>query len=83
MTRLFYYLMAFTLLAPLMTHGQYYFKHYQVDDGLLHNAVTSVIQDREGLLWVGTRAGLDRFDGYTFKPCENKNRQSITSVIIL
>lgn len=72
MTRLFYYLMAFTLLAPLMTHGQYYFKHYQVDDGLLHNAVTSVIQDREGLLWVGTRAGLDRFDGYTFKPCENK-----------
>lgn len=75
MMRLFYYVIALSLLvqlAPVIAHGQYYFKHYQVDDGLLHNAVTSVIQDKNGMIWVGTRAGLNRFDGYTFKPCDNR-----------
>lgn len=54
-------------------YGQYYFKHYQVDDGLVHNAVTAVIQDSTGLIWVGTRGGLNRFDGYTFKAYKNNN----------
>lgn len=69
------YVIALSLLlqlVPLMAPGQYYFKHYQVDDGLLHNAVTSVIQDKNGMIWVGTRAGLNRFDGYSFKPCDNR-----------
>ncbi|MFT3902679.1 MAG: two-component regulator propeller domain-containing protein [Niabella sp.] len=56
-------------------YGQYYFKHYRVDDGLVHNSVISVIQDRSGLIWIGTRAGLTRFDGYSFKPCENKKNK--------
>lgn len=54
-------------------YGQYYFKHYQVDDGLVHNAVTAVIQDSTGLIWVGTRGGLNRFDGYSFKAYKNNN----------
>lgn len=45
----------------------YYFKHYQVDDGLLHNNVTSIIQDKRGFMWIGTKGGLSRYDGYTFK----------------
>ncbi|WEK38313.1 MAG: two-component regulator propeller domain-containing protein [Candidatus Pseudobacter hemicellulosilyticus] len=45
----------------------YYFKHYQVDDGLSHNNVNCITQDRLGFMWVGTRTGLNRFDGYTFK----------------
>lgn len=45
----------------------YYFRHYQVDEGLLHNNVTCILQDRLGFIWMGTRAGLNRFDGYTFK----------------
>ena len=56
-------------------YGQYYFKHYQVDDGLVHNAVMSIIQDKEGLIWIGTRGGLNRFDGYTFKPYKNNSDQ--------
>jgi signal transduction histidine kinase/ligand-binding sensor domain-containing protein len=49
----------------------YYFKHYQVDDGLSHNSVTSLLQDSKGLMWIGTRSGLNRFDGYTFKTIKN------------
>ncbi|WP_316812285.1 two-component regulator propeller domain-containing protein [Pedobacter heparinus] len=59
--------------AVLSCKGQsYYFKHYQADNGLAHNSVTSIIQDKKGLIWIGTRGGLNRFDGYTFKTYKNK-----------
>jgi len=50
----------------------YYFKHYQADEGLAHNSVSAIIQDKKGLIWVGTRGGLNRFDGYSFKTCKNE-----------
>ena len=59
-------------IIPGKAPAQYYFKHYQVDDGLVHNAVTSILQDSRGLIWIGTRGGLNRFDGYTFKSYQNQ-----------
>ncbi|MFT3902186.1 MAG: two-component regulator propeller domain-containing protein [Niabella sp.] len=65
------YYIIFTLV--FFIHSQqssgafYYFKHYQVDEGLLHNNVNCITQDKLGFIWIGTRAGLNRFDGYTFK----------------
>ncbi|HET7116587.1 MAG TPA: histidine kinase, partial [Hanamia sp.] len=35
-------------------------------DGLSSNSVTSVAQDRNGIIWAGTENGLNRFDGYGF-----------------
>ena len=29
--------------------------------------VTACIQDNDGFVWIGTRDGLNRFDGYSFK----------------
>lgn len=71
----------FFLLALLLQtmalpgYGQYYFKHYRVDNGLAHNSVMSIMQDRKGLIWVGTRGGVNRFDGYTFKAYKNKQNK--------
>ena len=45
----------------------YYFRHYQVENGLSNNAVICSLQDRKGFLWFGTKDGLNRFDGYSFK----------------
>lgn len=56
------------LLAVNTLSGQsYYFTQYQVEKGLSHNSVICTLQDKEGFMWFGTKDGLNRFDGYTFK----------------
>ncbi|HYE96162.1 MAG TPA: two-component regulator propeller domain-containing protein [Rubricoccaceae bacterium] len=40
------------------------FAHLTVNDGLSHNEVHTLLQDRRGFLWFGTADGLDRYDGY-------------------
>lgn len=58
----------FLLLATFRLQAQsFYFKHYQVNDGLSNNTVNCIVQDRMGFLWFGTRNGLNRFDGKNFK----------------
>lgn len=39
---------------------------FGVDDGLSESGVTTIRQDRDGYLWVGTQLGLNRFDGVRF-----------------
>ena len=42
------------------------FEHLTVEDGLPENSVVSMVEDRQGFLWLGTRNGLVRYDGYDF-----------------
>ena len=44
-----------------------YFQHYTTDDGLSHNVVHQLYQDDLGFLWIGTAAGVARFDGLVFR----------------
>lgn len=39
---------------------------YTIDEGLPSNTVYDIIQDSRGFIWIGTDAGLSRFDGYEF-----------------
>ncbi|MGB3800168.1 MAG: two-component regulator propeller domain-containing protein [Lewinella sp.] len=45
----------------------YYFKNYEVTDGLSHNTIHCAAQDDLGFMWFGTKNGLNRFDGYEFR----------------
>lgn len=38
---------------------------------LVNNEVTSIIQDKNGFIWFGTRGGLQKFDGYEMKLLKN------------
>lgn len=40
------------------------FKNYSVVDGLPENSGTSLIQTKDGYIWIGTQGGLARTDGY-------------------
>ncbi|HEY1115581.1 MAG TPA: two-component regulator propeller domain-containing protein, partial [Chitinophagaceae bacterium] len=53
--------------GPALLAQSWYFNHYQVERGLSNNAVICSLQDRQGFMWFGTKDGLNRFDGYTFK----------------
>lgn len=39
-------------------------RHIGLDDGLNSNAVKSIFCDGEGMMWIGTDAGLNTYDGY-------------------
>ena len=41
---------------------------WRVADGLPSDSVTAIIQTRDGFIWIGTDAGLVRFDGDKFSP---------------
>ena len=67
--RFYYYLTVICLYSILGVHGQKIkFEHYDDSDGLSHNSVRHIVQDKNGFLWLGTFSGLNRFDGYHFKP---------------
>jgi signal transduction histidine kinase/ligand-binding sensor domain-containing protein/DNA-binding response OmpR family regulator len=41
-------------------------------EGLSQGNVTSIIQDKRGFMWFGTRDGLNRYDGYEFIAYKNE-----------
>ncbi len=43
------------------------YRYYSVKDGLASREVFCAVQDSLGFMWFGTRNGLSRFDGSTFK----------------
>lgn len=43
------------------------YRSYTVADGLSNSTVKAIYQDRMGYIWMGTRDGLNRLDGYEIK----------------
>ena len=55
----------------------YFVRVWQSDDGLPQNAVSAVVQTRDGYLWVGTYNGLARFDGVRFRVFDHGNTEQL------
>ncbi len=54
-------------LGSLSLYGQqFYFDQFSVSDGLAQSTVYKIIQDRNDIYWLGTRAGVSSFEGTNF-----------------
>ena len=60
-------LLAGLFCTSLEAAPYYYFEHYTTHEGLPSNTIHCTYQDRFGFVWIGTRDGLTRFDGYDFR----------------
>jgi signal transduction histidine kinase/ligand-binding sensor domain-containing protein len=58
-------------LDPSRTLTQYVHRIWQTQQGLPQGAISSIVQTHEGYLWLGSQAGLIRFDGVKFENLEN------------
>ena len=46
--------------------AQVSFTRLTAEDGLGNNSVQCILQDKSGIVWIGTNGGLNRYDGATF-----------------
>src|SRR5208282_1060029 len=54
-------------LDPARSLQQYNLRTWSRQNGLPANGINAITQTRDGYLWLGTSAGLVRFDGIEFK----------------
>jgi ligand-binding sensor domain-containing protein len=56
----------------------YQFKNLRVEHGLNSNTILSIGQDKKGFIWIGTPAGLQRFDGCEFKTYHKRSHYGLS-----
>ncbi|MBP6619464.1 MAG: response regulator [Leadbetterella sp.] len=67
------------LIFPFQSNSQsdyLKFQNLDVKKGLSHSFVKCMLQDRLGFIWLGTRNGLNRYDGYNFEVFKNNNQDT-------
>ena len=69
-------LFSFVSLTNISAQKQLRFVHYNVKDGLSQNSVQCIYRDKDGIVWIGTQDGLNRFDGKTFTIFRHKDADS-------
>ncbi|HEX8637585.1 MAG TPA: two-component regulator propeller domain-containing protein, partial [Pyrinomonadaceae bacterium] len=67
------------LVSAASSRAQYQIKSWTTDDGLPQNTVHSIVQTRDGYLWLATLDGLVRFDGVKFTVFNKNNSPGIVS----
>jgi ligand-binding sensor domain-containing protein len=72
------------LLPSYNSKAQLYFKtkNLSAENGLSDNRATCFHKDKKGFIWIGTRNGLNRYDGHSFKVFRPAAGNSISNEII-
>jgi len=62
-------------LLPVVAHAserRYFFDGLGSERGLASHTVTALFQDSTGYMWIGTQAGLNRYDGYEYRSFQHQ-----------
>jgi len=62
--------------TPLAEYGR---QSWAMENGLPQNSVHALVQTNDGFLWLGTEAGLVRFDGVSFLVLDQNSRPALPS----
>ncbi len=73
------------LALPMAAAGVYLFKTLDARSGLTISQINCVLKDSRGYVWLGTPAGLYRYDGYTFHnfQCNSQDGSSLPDSYII
>src|SRR3954470_24782068 len=66
-----------SLLNRAALEPGYSIQIFQTEQGLPQNNINSIIQSRDGYLWLATFGGLVRFDGVRFKVFDSANTSQL------
>ena len=66
-------------LAPNRRISQYAHTAWRIQDGFFRGTPQTITQTSDGYLWIGTEAGLVRFDGISFVPWTAPNGKTLPS----
>ena len=60
------------------------FENLTSEEGLSQNSVYAIVEDKNGFIWLGTREGLNKYDGYSFTHFVNEpfNKNSLSNNFI-
>lgn len=62
-------------LNPKKNLSQYVLRNWNTEHGLASETVNSILQSDDGYMWIGTYAGLHRFDGKDFTSFNSDNSE--------
>lgn len=74
----FFVFFIFPLVAKSNNTDNIRFVQFTNQQGLPENHILSIIEDYKGFMWIGTRNGLCRYDGYTIKTYTHSSVDSNT-----
>lgn len=64
-------------LDPAIPLGQLTRSQWRIEEGLPQESIQALLQTQDGFLWIGTRAGLARFDGVFFSAFDHLNTPAL------
>ena len=70
-------LLALLCLANVITANAQMGKLFDADKQMSSSYTTQIYLDRDGFIWVATRNGLNRYDGYQFRTFKKEARQNL------
>ena len=78
----YFYLFLFLTAYSVFGQSDIRFTNYAIADGLSQSFVTTVIEDQQHSIWVGTQEGLNQFNGQNFQVYNRENSKGLASSYI-